>query len=51
MDCRRLRRFANNRSKTVEKTKVKKGHNGRKLLRRLKPTVGCKANKRRRISK
>jgi hypothetical protein len=27
---------------------VKKGHNGIKSLRRLKPTVGCKASKRRR---
>jgi hypothetical protein len=27
---------------------VRKGRNGRKLLRRLKPTVGCKVNKRRR---
>jgi hypothetical protein len=28
---------------------VKKGQNGRKSLRRLKPTVGCNASKRRRI--
>jgi hypothetical protein len=27
---------------------VKKEQNGRKSLRRLKPTVGCNANKRRR---
>jgi hypothetical protein len=27
---------------------MKKGHNGRKSLRRLKPTVGCNASKRRR---
>jgi len=27
---------------------VKKGQNGRKSLRRLKPTVGCNASKRRR---
>jgi hypothetical protein len=27
---------------------VKKGQNGRKSLRRLKPTVGCNAGKRRR---
>jgi hypothetical protein len=26
---------------------VKKGQNGRKSLRRLKPTVGCNASKRR----
>jgi len=26
---------------------VKKGHNGRKSLRRPKPTVGCNASKRR----
>jgi hypothetical protein len=29
---------------------VKKGQNGRKSLRRLKPTVDCNANKRRRRS-
>jgi hypothetical protein len=28
---------------------VKKGQNGRKSLRRLKPTVGCNVNKRRRM--
>jgi hypothetical protein len=28
---------------------VTKGRNGGELLRRLKPTVGCNANKRRRI--
>ena len=27
---------------------MKKGHNGRKSLRRLKPTGGCNASKRRR---
>jgi len=32
----------------VEKSNVKKGQNGRKSLRRLKPTVGCNASKRRR---
>jgi len=30
---------------------VRKGWNGRKSLRRLKPTVGCNASKKRRISK
>jgi len=30
---------------------VKKGQNGRKSLRRLNPTVGCNANKRRRRSR
>jgi hypothetical protein len=30
---------------------VKKGQNGRKSLRRLKPTVGCNASKRRRRSR
>jgi hypothetical protein len=29
---------------------VKKEQNARKSLRRLKPTVGCNANKRRRIT-
>jgi hypothetical protein len=37
----------NNGSKTVEKAIVKKGHNGRISLRRLKSTVGCNASKRR----
>jgi hypothetical protein len=32
----------------MEENCVRKGRNGRKLLRRLKPIVGCNANKRRR---
>jgi hypothetical protein len=30
---------------------VRKGWNGRELLRRLKPTVGCNASRRKKISK
>jgi hypothetical protein len=31
----------------TKESNVKKGQNGRKSLRRLKPTVGCNASKRR----
>jgi hypothetical protein len=34
----------------MEKAIVKKEQNGRESLRRLKPTVGCNASKRRRRS-
>jgi hypothetical protein len=44
---RTLKKNTDNGNKRVEKT-VRKGRNGRKLLRRLKPTLGCNANKRRR---
>jgi hypothetical protein len=48
LDRRQRRRYANNGNKTVENRNVKKQRNGKESLRRLKPTAGCNASKRRR---
>jgi hypothetical protein len=52
--CEQQARDANLRAEKVSINKVilsdcvRKGRNGRELLRRLKPTVGCNASRRRR---
>jgi len=48
MGCRHWRIHADNGNKTVEKTMWRKSRMERESQRRLKPTVGCSASKRRR---